>query len=65
MTPVRAGHALRAPKQGRMSHTIRESCNVRLRVRLTQRGKTVFDLQSAYGLHEFVPEAGPGQEQIL
>lgn len=60
MTPARAGHPLRAPKQGRMSHTIRESCNVRLRARLTQRGKTVFDLQSDHGVYEFVPEAAPG-----
>lgn len=65
MAPVRAGHPLRAPKQGEMSHTIRESCNVHLRVRLTQKGKTVLDLQSDHGVYEFVPEAGPGQQRIL
>lgn len=62
MTPARAGHPLRALKQGRMSHTIRESCDVHLRVSLTQKGKRVFDLQSEHGVYECVPEAGPGQE---
>ena len=65
MAPARAGHPLRAPKQGEMSHIIRESCNVRLRARLTQKGKTVLDLQSDHGVYEFVPEAGPGQQRIL
>lgn len=65
MTSVRDGHTLRAPKQGKMSHTVREICNVRLRARLSQRGKTVFNLQSAHGVYEFVLEAGPGQKQIL
>lgn len=64
MTSVRAGHALRAPKQGRISHTIRESCNVHLQARLTPKGKTIFDLQSDHGVYEFVPEVGPGQERL-
>lgn len=63
VSPAQAGHPLRAPKQGHMSHTIRESCNVHLRARLTQRGKPVFDLQSDHGVYEFVPEAEPGQKR--
>ncbi|WP_303944431.1 tocopherol cyclase family protein [Subdoligranulum variabile] len=63
--PAQAGHPLRAPKQGKMSSTIRESCNAHLRARLTQGGKTVFDLQSDHGVYEFVPEPQPGQEGIL
>lgn len=47
---------------GRRNHTIRESCNVRLRTMLTQKEKTVFDLQSAHGVYEFVPEAGHGHK---
>ncbi len=64
MAPTQAGHPLRAPQQGKMSHIIRESCNVHLRARLTQKGKTIFDLQSDHGVYEFVPEAGPGQERL-
>lgn len=63
VSPAQAGHPLRAPKQGHMSHTIRESCNVHLRARLTQRGKPIFDLQSDHGVYEFVPEAEPGQKR--
>ena len=64
MAPTQAGHPLCAPQQGKMSHIIRESCNVHLRARLTQKGKTIFDLQSDHGVYEFVPEAGPGQERL-
>ena len=63
VSPAQAGHPLQAPKQGHMSHTIRESCNVHLRARLTQREKPVFDLQSDHGVYEFVPEAEPGQKR--
>ena len=59
MTPAHKGHPLRAPKEGKMSHTIRESCNAHLRARLTQRGKRVFDLQSDHGVYEFVPDLRP------
>lgn len=65
IAPARAGHPLRAPRQGIMSGIIRESCNVHLKARLTHRAKTVFDLQSDQGVYEYVPEAGPGQESSL
>ena len=65
IAPARAGHPLRAPERGKMSHTIRESCNVHLRAKLTQRGKTVFDLQSEHGVYEFVPDSTPGQQNLF
>lgn len=65
ITPTRAGHPLRAPKQGKMSHTIRESCNVHLWAKLTQRGKTVFDLQSGHGVYEFVPDSIHRQQNLF
>lgn len=65
VSPAKAGHPLRAPKQGKMSHTIRECCDVHLRARLTQKGKTVFDLQSEHGVYEFVPEAGHGHKSAF
>ena len=52
------GHPLRAPQCGKMSSTIRESCNVHLRAKLWKRGKTIFDLQSDHATYEFVPNHG-------
>lgn len=45
IAPTHGGHPLRAPQSGKMSGTIRESCNAHLRARLWKRGKPVFDLQ--------------------
>lgn len=56
--PSHAGHPLRAPQRGKMSSTIRESCNAHLRVRLWKRGTTIFDLQSDHAAYEFVPNHG-------
>lgn len=58
MAPTHAGHALRAPQGGKMSSTIRESCNVHLRARLWKRGKIILDLQSDHAAYEFVPNHG-------
>ena len=55
MLPSFGGHALRAPQQGRMSGTIRESCNAHLRVRLWKKGTRIFDLESDHAAYEFVP----------
>ena len=55
VAPSHAGHPLRAPQSGKMSSTIRESCNADLRARLWERGKLVFDLQSDHAVYEFVP----------
>ena len=56
--PSHTGHPLRAPQRGKMSSTIRESCNAHLRARLWKRGKTVFDLQSDHAAYDFVPDYG-------
>lgn len=53
--PHRTVHSLRSPVRGRMSGTIRESSNAAVRVRLWQRGKQVFDLESGNAMYEFVP----------
>ena len=58
IAPTHGGHPLRAPQCGKMSGTIRESCNARLRARLWKRGKPVFDLQSGRAVYEFVPDHG-------
>lgn len=58
LSPSQAGHPLRAPQQGKMSHTIRESCNAQLRARLTKGEKTIFDLQSEHAVYEYVPSLG-------
>lgn len=58
ISPSHAGHPLRAPQRGKMSHTIRESCNAQLRARLAKNGKTVFDLQSGHAAYEYVPALG-------
>ena len=58
IAPSHAGHPLRAPQQGKMSSTIRESCNAHLRARLWKNGKPVFDLQSGHAAFEFVPYPG-------
>ena len=55
MLPSFGGHALRAPQQGRMSGTIRESCNAHLRARLWKKGTRIFDLESDHAAYEFVP----------
>ena len=53
--PTHSGHTLRSPVRGIMSGTIRESSNAAVRVRLWQRGKAVFDLESNNAMYEFVP----------
>ena len=58
IAPSHAGHPLRAPQRGKMSSTIRESCNVHLRARLWKRGKTIFDLHSDHAAYEFVANHG-------
>lgn len=58
IVPSHAGHTLRAPQCGKMSGTIRESCNAHLRARLWKREKPVFDLQSDHVVYEFVPYQG-------
>ena len=58
IAPSHAGYPLRAPQGGKMSHTIRESCNTHLHARLWKRGKPVFDLQSDHAAFEFVPGHG-------
>ena len=55
MLPSFGGHALRAPQQGKMSGTIRESCNAHLRARLWKKGTRIFDLESGHAAYEFVP----------
>ena len=55
MAPSHAGYPLRAPQYGKMSSTIRESCNAHLQARLWKKGKPVFDLQSDHAAYEFVP----------
>lgn len=56
--PSHVGHTLRAPLCGKMSSTIRESCNAHVRARLRKRGTTIFDLQSTHAAYEFVPNHG-------
>ena len=58
VAPSHTGHPLRSPKLGKMSGTIRESCNVHLRARLRKREKIIFDLQSDHAAYEFVPSHG-------
>ena len=58
IAPSHGGHPLRAPQRGKMSGTIRESCNARLRARLWKRGRPVFDLRSDHAVYEFVPGHG-------
>lgn len=58
MKPRNSGCPLDAPRQGRMTGTIRESCNADLRVRLWERGKPVLDLKSGHAAYEFVPPSG-------
>lgn len=56
--PSHRGHALRAPLQGRMSGTIRESMNACLHVRLWEGGRPVLNQHSGHAAYEFVPPAG-------
>lgn len=58
ITSPHTGHPLRAPQCGKMSNTIRESCNVHLQARLWERGKAIFSLQSDHAAYEFVPNHG-------
>ena len=58
LAPSQGGHPLRAPQRGKMSHTIRESCNARLRARLTKRGETIFALQSDHAVYDYIPSLG-------
>lgn len=58
IAPSHVGHPLRAPQCGKMSNTIRESCNAHLRARLWKRGKPIFDLQSDHAAYEFIPSHG-------
>lgn len=56
--PSHTGHPLCAPQGGKMSTTIRESCNAQVRARLWEGGPMVFDLGSAHATYEFVPRLG-------
>lgn len=58
IAPSHTGHPLRAPQRGKMSSTIRESCNAHLRARLWKRKTPVFDLKSNHAVYEFVPNHG-------
>ena len=58
IAPSHTGYPLRAPQCGKMSGTIRESCNVHLRARLWKSGAIIFDLQSDHAAYEFVPNHG-------
>ena len=58
IAPSHTGYPLRAPQCGKMSGTIRESCNVHLRARLWKSGVIIFDLQSDHAAYEFVPNHG-------
>ena len=58
IVPFHEGHPLRAPQRGKMSSTIRESCNAHLRARMWERGKMIFNLQSDHAAYEFVPHHG-------
>lgn len=55
MTPSHEGYPLRSPVRGNMTGTIRESNNAEIRVRLWERGKTIFDLRSNNAAYEFLP----------
>lgn len=56
--PSHGGHPLRAPQRGRMTSTIRESCNAHVRTRLRKRGTMIFDLQSNHAAYEYVSNHG-------
>lgn len=49
-----SGQLLRSPKNGQMSATVRESCNVSVRARLWENGEKIFDTCSSYATFEFV-----------
>lgn len=51
------GHSLASPVKGRMSGTVRECCNARIRARLWENGREIFDLSADTAAYEFVPEA--------
>lgn len=55
LLPCSEGYPLSSPVKGKMSGTIRESNNARVRVRFYHNGKQIFDLSSNHALYEFVP----------
>lgn len=57
LSPEGEGHALRSPKLGRMSGVIRECCAARVRARLWENGRQVFDLSGEHGTYEYVPDS--------
>lgn len=50
--PLGQGHLLLAPQDGRMSETIRESCDAHLHLRLTEAGRTLLECQSDRAVYE-------------
>lgn len=52
MRPLSDGHALAAPQAGRMSATIRESCNAALHLRLLRGGTLLLDTESNEAAYE-------------
>ena len=56
LSPLSAGGELCAPSLGRMSGRIRESCDARLRVRLSSRGSLLLDALSPRATCEVVGE---------
>ena len=50
--PLSAGHSLKAPLSGKMTETIRESCDAFLHLRLTERGRTVVECESVHAAYE-------------
>lgn len=50
--PTDSSHTLRSPVKGRMSGTVRESCNAHIRVRFWKKEKLLFDLLSRHAVYE-------------
>lgn len=50
--PIGAGHRLLAPLHGKMTRTVRESCDAYLRLRLTQGDETVVECESSRAAYE-------------
>lgn len=52
--PLAPGRELRAPERGQMTGRIRESCDARLRVKLTEGGRTILTAESGRATCEMV-----------
>lgn len=50
--PFGVGHALSAPQRGKMTQTVRESCDAFVRLRLTKAGHTVVECESNRAVYE-------------